>query len=108
MTDAAVKLRIVCPRTKRRNRSKVMFGPLHQLMLKTLVSAGANGLTDEELSRRLGVRDTNGRGRRNELCRMGFVTDSGGVRRSLAGKNTTVWKATNEGRKRLQHKGDRK
>jgi len=53
--------------------------------------AGANGLTDEEVSERTGLAGNTVRPRRGELERDGFVVDSGRTRATASGRRATVW-----------------
>jgi hypothetical protein len=58
-----------------------------------LLQATPDGLTDEEMARRLGMNPSTQRPRRIELARRGLVVTCG-TRRTASGRNADVWKAT--------------
>jgi hypothetical protein len=57
------------------------------------LAAYSEGLTDEELQMALPMNPSTERPRRIELVRMGLVADSGRTRRTMAGRQATVWVA---------------
>jgi hypothetical protein len=58
-----------------------------------LLKATPDGLTDEEMQRRLGMNPSTQRPRRIELARRGLIV-TGGTRKTASGRNADVWKAT--------------
>lgn len=62
----------------------------HRVWLE-IEMAGANGLTDEEVSERTGLGGNTVRPRRGELERDGFVVDSGRTRATASGRRAVVW-----------------
>jgi predicted ArsR family transcriptional regulator len=58
-----------------------------------LLQATPDGLTDEEMARRLAMNPSTQRPRRIELARRGLVVTCG-TRRTASGRNADVWKAT--------------
>ena len=50
-----------------------------------------DGLTDEQIQRQLNMDPSTQRPRRVELVEMGRVIDSGRVRKTISGRNATVW-----------------
>jgi transcription initiation factor IIE alpha subunit len=58
-----------------------------------LLEATPDGLTDEEMARRLGMNPSTQRPRRIELARRGLVVTCG-TRRTASGRNADVWKVT--------------
>ena len=60
-------------------------------VLRALQAAGHNGLTDEELSNKLGCKGSTARTRRSELVEKGFVLDSGYKRPLESRKLGAVW-----------------
>jgi len=57
-----------------------------------LLQATPEGLTDEEMARRLAMNPSTQRPRRIELARRGLVVTCG-TRRTASGRNADVWKA---------------
>jgi hypothetical protein len=57
-----------------------------------LLQATPDGLTDEEMARRLGMNPSTQRPRRIELARRGLVVTCG-TRRTASGRNADVWRA---------------
>jgi hypothetical protein len=57
-----------------------------------LLAATPDGLTDEEMQRRLEMNPSTQRPRRIELARRGLVVECG-TRRTSSGRMATVWKA---------------
>jgi hypothetical protein len=57
-----------------------------------LLQATPDGLTDEEMARRLGMNPSTQRPRRIELARRGLVVTCG-TRRTASGRNADVWKS---------------
>jgi hypothetical protein len=57
-----------------------------------LLQATPDGLTDEEMARRLGMNPSTQRPRRIELARRGLVVKCG-TRRTASGRMADVWKA---------------
>jgi len=58
-----------------------------------LLQATPEGLTDEEMQKRLGMNPSTQRPRRIELARRGLIV-TGGTRKTASGRNADVWKAT--------------
>ena len=58
-----------------------------------LLEATPDGLTDEEMSRRLGMNPSTQRPRRIELARRGLVVTCG-TRRTASGRNADVWRVS--------------
>jgi hypothetical protein len=58
-----------------------------------LLQATPEGLTDEEMARRLGMNPSTQRPRRIELARRGLVVTCG-TRRTASGRNADVWRVT--------------
>ena len=58
-----------------------------------LLAATPEGLTDEEMQKRLGMNPSTQRPRRIELARRGLVVE-GGTRRTASGRMAVVWQAT--------------
>jgi hypothetical protein len=56
-----------------------------------LLAANPQGLTDEEMQRRLGMNPSTQRPRRIELARRGLVVTCG-TRRTSSGRNADVWR----------------
>jgi len=56
-----------------------------------LLQATPEGLTDEEMARRLGMNPSTQRPRRIELARRGLVVTCG-TRRTASGRNADVWR----------------
>jgi hypothetical protein len=57
-----------------------------------LLQATPEGLTDEEMARRLGMNPSTQRPRRIELMRLGLVVRCG-VRKTASNRNADVWRA---------------
>jgi hypothetical protein len=57
-----------------------------------LLKATPEGLTDEEMQRRLGMNPSTQRPRRIELARRGMVVEAG-TRKTVSGRNASVWRA---------------
>ena len=57
-----------------------------------LLQATPEGLTDEEMQRRLGMNPSTQRPRRIELARRGMVVEAG-TRKTASGRNASVWRA---------------
>ena len=74
-------------------RRPMHWKPSHLLFLEALAGS-KDGLTDYELAGKTGKRESNTRGRRGELCKLGLVEDSGTTRSSPAGVKMTVWIVT--------------
>jgi transcription initiation factor IIE alpha subunit len=64
---------------------------LRQAVLRCLVSAGLDGLTDEEMQDRIPMQPSTQRPRRVELVRSGHVIDSGRKRETRSGRSAVVW-----------------
>jgi hypothetical protein len=58
-----------------------------------LLAATPEGLTDEEMQKRLGMNPSTQRPRRVELARRGLVVEAG-TRKTSSGRNASVWQAT--------------
>jgi transcription initiation factor IIE alpha subunit len=58
-----------------------------------LLQATPEGLTDEEMQRRLGMNPSTQRPRRIELARRGLIVTAG-TRKTASGRNADVWRAT--------------
>jgi len=56
-----------------------------------LLLATPDGLTDEEMQRRLGMNPSTQRPRRGELARRGLIVASG-TRKTASGRNADVWR----------------
>jgi hypothetical protein len=56
-----------------------------------LLQVTPDGLTDEEMQRRLGMNPSTQRPRRIELARRGMVVEAG-TRRTASGRMATVWR----------------
>jgi predicted transcriptional regulator len=67
---------------------------LRDRVLGVLRAAGLEGLTDEEITLRLGMSPSTQRPRRIELVAAGLVRDSGRTRHTASGRRATVWIAT--------------
>ena len=65
---------------------------LQRKVLK-LLAATPEGLTDEEMQKRLGMNPSTQRPRRIELARRGLVVEAG-TRKTSSGRNASVWQAT--------------
>jgi hypothetical protein len=67
---------------------------LNKLQGKVLatIQAAPAGLTDEEISARLGMNPSTQRPRRIELQKRGFI-EQAGTRRTASGRQAAVWKA---------------
>ena len=63
-----------------------------QRKVLALLQATPEGLTDEEMARRLGMNPSTQRPRRIELARRGLVVTCG-TRRTASGRNADVWKS---------------
>jgi transcription initiation factor IIE alpha subunit len=57
-----------------------------------LLQATPDGLTDEEMQKRLGMNPSTQRPRRIELARRGMVVEAG-TRKTASGRNASVWRA---------------
>jgi len=57
-----------------------------------LLQATPEGLTDEEMQKRLGMNPSTQRPRRIELARRGMVVEAG-TRKTASGRNASVWRA---------------
>jgi hypothetical protein len=66
-------------------------GRLRAQVFEMIVSNGGDGLTDEEISLRLGLNPSTARPRRIELVEAGKVRDSGRTRRTVSGRAAVVW-----------------
>lgn len=64
---------------------------LQKMVRNEFKHAGHNGLTDEELTDRLGLRGSTARTRRSELTDAGLIKDSGRTRPLISGRPGTVW-----------------
>ena len=64
-----------------------------QRRVLALLATTPEGLTDEEMQRRLGMNPSTQRPRRIELMRMGLVQRAG-TRRTSSGRSADVWQAT--------------
>jgi transcription initiation factor IIE alpha subunit len=58
-----------------------------------LLAATPEGLTDEEMQRRLQMNPSTQRPRRIELSRLGMVVEAG-TRKTASGRKASVWQAT--------------
>jgi hypothetical protein len=58
-----------------------------------LLAATPEGLTDEEMQRRLEMNPSTQRPRRIELARLGMVVEAG-TRKTASGRSASVWQAT--------------
>jgi hypothetical protein len=56
-----------------------------------LLQATPEGLTDEEMQKRLGMNPSTQRPRRIELARRGMVVEAG-TRKTASGRNASVWR----------------
>ena len=63
-----------------------------------LLAVWPQGLTDEEMQRKLGMNPSTQRPRRIELMRRGLVAEAG-TRRTASGRMAVVWRTTIEGAK---------
>jgi len=59
-----------------------------------LLQATPEGLTDEEMQRRLGMNPSTQRPRRIELAKAGMIQKAG-VRKTASGRNADVWRVKN-------------
>jgi hypothetical protein len=69
-----------------------MLNALQRKVLE-LLRATPEGLTDEEVQRRLDMNPSTQRPRRIELARRGLVVEAG-TRRTASGRMATVWRTT--------------
>lgn len=67
-------------------------GTLQRVVLEWFRHRGEQGGTDEEGIHETGIAASTWRPRRIELCRDGFVINSGEERKTLSGRQATVWK----------------
>lgn len=67
---------------------------------------GYDGLTDEEAQDRLGMNASTQRPRRIELCRMGFLRDSGRKGTTRSGRWAVIYVVTSAGRAFLAAQGE--
>lgn len=66
---------------------------VREKVLASITSAGVEGLTDDELLRRLApMKENTVRPRRVELARDGLIVGTG-VRKTTSGRNAVVWSA---------------
>ncbi len=70
---------------------------LRMQLLAWLKGQGITGATDEEMQQGCGMQPNTQRPRRVELVQLGLVVDSGLVRRTVSGRNATVWLARQTG-----------
>lgn len=61
-------------------------------VLAFLASRGAHGATDQEIEQALGMVGNSVRPRRGELLESGCLEDSGTTRKTVSGRNATVWR----------------
>lgn len=64
---------------------------LQSLVYRTIVAAGADGLTADELAERVGYARWSVQPRTTELKLKGLIVDSGVRRRNSTGKQAIVW-----------------
>lgn len=69
-------------------------GDLEKRVLRAIVAAGSNGMTDEELQTALKMGGNTERPRRRNLERSGLVRDSGQRRETTSGRRAVVWVCT--------------
>jgi hypothetical protein len=73
------------------------LGEPHRRILAALMNAGTHGLTDFELEKRTGRKQTSYGVRRGELVKAGLVTNTGTTRPSDTQSASTVWAVTPAG-----------
>jgi len=93
------KLRNDARPTSRAAATKVAPGSGTQRgrVLRCVVDAGAEGVTDDQVRDRLGMELNTVRPRRLELVEQGYVIDSGDTRMTSSGNPAVVWLATLDG-----------
>lgn len=64
---------------------------VYEYLTQPIVKGTFGGLTDEQLQDGLGMNPSTQRPRRIELVAMGFVRDSGEVRKTRSGSKAVVW-----------------
>ncbi len=64
-----------------------------QRKVLAVLQATPEGLTDEEMQRRLGMNPSTQRPRRIELAKAGMIQKAG-VRKTASGRNADVWKTS--------------
>lgn len=67
---------------------------LRQMVLEYLEGCGSRGATDDEIQEALSMEGSTERPRRVELQRLGYVIDSGRLRKTRSNRSATVWSAT--------------
>jgi hypothetical protein len=95
-TEASAKLRNDARESSRLAalRAAPQAGTARLRVLEAVVSAGARGITDDELSAVLTLSPNSVRPRRLELVEGGWVVDSGMKRDSFYGNPAICWRAT--------------
>lgn len=78
-------------------RVKPKSGTQRWRVLRVVVDAGEEGVTDEEVQDRIGLPLNTVRPRRLELVEGGYVIDSGDTRPTAGGSQAIVWLATLDG-----------
>lgn len=78
-------------------KAKPGSGTQRGRVLRCIVDAGAEGVTDDQVRDRLGLELNTIRPRRLELVEAGYVIDSGDTRMTPSGNPAVVWLATLDG-----------
>lgn len=76
---------------------KVVAGTQRAEILRAIVEAGSEGLTDKEIQDALGMGGDTERPRRGELLKGGYVRESGELRETANNRKGIVWVATRKG-----------
>lgn len=79
--------RLVAPRT----------GTMRSTVLKAIIRAGVNGMTDDEIRAETGMRYGSLGPRRRELVEQGWIEDAKVTRPSESGAPQIVWRLTQRG-----------
>ena len=74
------------------------LGKLQAMVLRYIVGKGAEGTTDQECRRALGLSSDTQRPPRVELCKLRLVVDSGHVRATTSHRPAVAWRATEAGK----------
>jgi len=64
---------------------------LRSYVYRYIVNAGKHGATDDQIQAALRMEGSTERPRRVELQELGWIRDSGQVRKTRKGRNATVW-----------------
>lgn len=67
------------------------LGDIQKVCLHEIIASGTIGMTQQELEDKFLMIASTIRTRVSELCRLGYVVDSGRKRKTRSGRNAIVW-----------------